>query len=60
MLTARHRDRPQGPEGQGNILRRQGGTKIRIIRVVDGDHNIDCRIDGIGQMGQKSEFVKKA
>lgn len=36
------------------------GTKVRIIRLVDGDHNIDCRIDGIGQMGLKSEFVKKA
>jgi len=36
------------------------GTKIRIIRFVDGDHDIDCRIDGIGAMGLKSEFVKKA
>jgi protein PhnA len=35
------------------------GTKTRVIRVVDGDHNIDCRIDGIGQMALKSEFVKK-
>jgi protein PhnA len=35
------------------------GTKIRIIRLVDGDHDIDCRIDGVGQMGLKSEFVKK-
>ncbi|MBX3692974.1 zinc ribbon domain-containing protein YjdM [Dokdonella sp.] len=36
------------------------GTKVRNIRLVDGDHDIDCRIDGIGQMGLKSEFVKKA
>ena len=36
------------------------GTKIRIIRFTDGDHDIDCRIDGIGAMGLKSEFVKKA
>lgn len=36
------------------------GTKVRGIRLVEGDHNIDCRIDGIGQMGLKSEFVKKA
>jgi protein PhnA len=36
------------------------GTKIRIIRIVDGDHDIDCRIDGVGAMGLKSEFVKKA
>ncbi len=36
------------------------GTKVRNIRLVDGDHDIDCRIDGIGSMGLKSEFVKKA
>jgi protein PhnA len=36
------------------------GTKVRNIRLVDGDHNIDCRIDGIGAMKLKSEFVKKA
>ncbi|MDR3598915.1 MAG: zinc ribbon domain-containing protein YjdM [Desulfosporosinus sp.] len=36
------------------------GTKIRNIRLVDGDHNIDCKIDGIGAMSLKSEFVKKA
>ncbi len=36
------------------------GTKIRIIRLVDGDHDIDCKIDGIGAMALKSEFVKKA
>ncbi len=38
----------------------KAGTKVKNIRLVDGDHNIDCRIDGIGQMGLKSEFVKKA
>jgi protein PhnA len=36
------------------------GIKIKIIRIVDGDHDIDCKIDGIGAMGLKSEFVKKA
>ena len=36
------------------------GTKVRNIRLVEGDHDIDCRIDGIGQMGLKSEFVKRA
>ena len=36
------------------------GTKVRNIRLVDGDHDIDCKVDGIGQMGLKSEFVKKA
>ena len=36
------------------------GSKIKIIRLVSGDHNIDCRIDGVGAMQLKSEFVKKA
>ena len=36
------------------------GTKARNIRIVDGDHDIDCKIDGIGAMQLKSEFVKKA
>jgi protein PhnA len=35
------------------------GTKVRNIRLVDGDHDIDCRVEGIGPMGLKSEFVKK-
>ena len=35
------------------------GTKVRNIRLVDGDHNIDCKIDGFGAMELKSEFVKK-
>ncbi|MCC5825166.1 zinc ribbon domain-containing protein YjdM [Alkalimonas sp.] len=36
------------------------GTKVKNIRLVDEDHNIDCKIDGIGAMKLKSEFVKKA
>ncbi len=36
------------------------GTKVRNIRLVDGDHDIDCKIDGVGAMQLKSEFVKKA
>lgn len=36
------------------------GTKVKNIRLVEGDHNIDCKIDGIGAMQLKSEFVKKA
>lgn len=36
------------------------GTKVKNIRLVDGDHDIDCKISGIGAMGLKSEFVKKA
>lgn len=36
------------------------GTKVKNIRLVEGDHNIDCKIDGVGAMKLKSEFVKKA
>ncbi len=36
------------------------GTKVKNIRLVEGDHNIDCKITGIGAMKLKSEFVKKA
>jgi protein PhnA len=36
------------------------GTRVKNIRLVEGDHNIDCKIDGIGAMKLKSEFVKKA
>ncbi|MCS0789959.1 zinc ribbon domain-containing protein YjdM [Cytobacillus firmus] len=35
------------------------GTKVKNIRIVDGDHDIECKIDGIGAMKLKSEFVKK-
>lgn len=35
------------------------GTKVKNIRLVDGDHDVDCKIPGIGQMGLKSEFVRK-
>ena len=35
------------------------GTRVKNIRLVDGDHDIDCKIDGIGAMKLKSEFVKK-
>ena len=35
------------------------GVKIKIIRLVDGDHDIECKIDGVGAMQLKSEFVKK-
>ncbi|MEZ5714237.1 MAG: zinc ribbon domain-containing protein YjdM [Paracoccaceae bacterium] len=35
------------------------GTKVRGIRLVEGDHDIDCKVPGIGQMGLKSQFVKK-
>ncbi|HES8318161.1 zinc ribbon domain-containing protein YjdM [Streptococcus pyogenes] len=35
------------------------GTRVKNIRLVEGDHNIDCKIDGFGAMNLKSEFVKK-
>ena len=38
----------------------KAGTKVKNIRLVEGDHNIDCRIDGFGSMALKSEFVRKA
>jgi protein PhnA len=38
----------------------KAGTKVKNIKLVDGDHNIDCKIDGFGSMALKSEFVKKA
>ena len=45
-------------KGSSHILKL--GTKVKIIRLVEGDHNIDCKIDGIGSMTLKSEFVKKS
>ena len=36
------------------------GTRVKGIRLVEGDHDIDCKIEGIGAMKLKSEFVKKA
>lgn len=45
---------------KGSSLVVKGGTKVKNIRLVDGDHNIDCKIEGIGPMSLKSEFVKKA
>ena len=44
---------------KGSSLVVKVGTKVKNIRLVDGDHDIDCKIDGIGQMSLKTEFVKK-
>lgn len=44
-------------KGSSKVLK--VGTKVKNIRLVDSDHDIDCKIDGIGAMGLKSEFVKK-
>ncbi|MBP8175399.1 MAG: alkylphosphonate utilization protein [Sphaerotilus sp.] len=45
---------------RGSSLVIKVGTKVRGIRLVEGDHDIDCRIDGVGAMQLKSEFVRKA
>ena len=44
-------------KGSSSTLKQ--GTKVKSIRLVEGDHNIDCKIDGFGAMKLKSEFVKK-
>ena len=44
---------------KGSSLVVKVGTKVKNIRLVDGDHDIDCKIDGIGAMSLKSEFVRK-
>lgn len=44
-------------KGASSALKK--GTKVKNIRLVDGDHNIDCKIEGFGAMSLKSEFVKK-
>ncbi len=44
---------------KGSSLIIKVGTKVKNIRLVEGDHDIDCKIDGIGAMSLKSEFVKK-
>ena len=45
---------------KGSSLVVKVGTKVRNIRLVEGDHDIDCKVDGIGPMKLKSEFVRKA
>jgi protein PhnA len=45
-------------KGAGSALK--AGTKVKNIRLTDGDHNIDCWIEGFGDMKLKSEFVRKA
>ncbi len=45
---------------KGSSLVVKVGTKVKNIRLVEGDHDIDCKIDGIGAMQLKSEFVRKA
>jgi protein PhnA len=45
-------------KGSSSVLK--VGTKVKNIRLVEGDHNIDCKVPGIGAMHLKSEFVKKS
>ncbi len=45
-------------KGTSKVLKM--GTKVKNIRLVNGDHDIDCRAEGIGAIGLKSKFVKKA
>lgn len=45
-------------KGSSNVIK--VGTKVKNIRLIDGDHDIDCKIDGFGAMQLKSEFIKKA
>ena len=45
------------PKGSGGVIKQ--GTKVRNIRLVDADHDIDCKIDGFGAMSLKTEFVRK-
>ncbi|WP_010096641.1 zinc ribbon domain-containing protein YjdM [Ornithinibacillus scapharcae] len=44
-------------KGSSTVIKQ--GTKVKNIRLIDGDHDIDCKIDGFGAMQLKSEFVKK-
>ena len=44
---------------KGSKTTLKAGTRVRSIRLVDEDHNIDCKIDGFGPMKLKSEFVRK-
>lgn len=44
---------------KGSSKALKSGTKVKNIRLTDGDHNIDCKIEGFGSMGLKSEYVKK-
>ena len=46
-------------KGSSSVIK--GGTKVKNIRLnFESDHNLDCKVDGMGSMGLKSEFVKKA
>ena len=45
---------------KGTSLVVKVGTKVKNIRLVEGDHGIDCKVEGIGPMKLKAEFVRKA
>ncbi len=50
----------KGLKVKGSSSALKVGTKVKNIRLIEGDHDIDCKIDGFGAMQLKSEFVKKA
>ena len=67
-MEGRQRERAAGRRLRGAVkdLKAKGsssaikvGTKVKNIRLIDGDHDIDCKIDGFGAMQLKTEFVKK-
>lgn len=45
-------------KGSSNVIK--VGTKVKNIRLIEGDHDIDCKVEGFGPMQLKSEFIKKA
>lgn len=45
---------------KGSTQSIKAGTKVKNIKLVEGDHNIDCRVDGFGAMALKSIYVKKS
>jgi protein PhnA len=45
---------------KGSTKAVKAGTKVKNIKLTDGDHNLSCKVDGFGAMGLKSEFVRKA
>ena len=59
LVTESLRVEPLKVKGSSSVVKM--GTKVKRIRLItEGDHNIDCRVEGIGEMALKSEFLKKA
>lgn len=58
MFRSLRNDARHAALARGSVVK--GGTKVKNIRIVDGDHDIDRKVDWIGAMSLKSEFVQKA